>query len=568
MFEKIKKILDIKNSEIKDKLILKFEDLINDTKINFYFILLKYILKESIFIYQINFLLITRKYILELIRANSNIFLSSDVINLNRRNKDRLNYIIERIIDSKYYINEYIKLNNKNQIKEDISKLNVTKNSDQKRLEENQETMNDKSKIKNYTILELIKMLDYQNQFQNKNKSDTIRESVDFITEIESGFMFITNNKLHLYNKFYDKIKIISFKDWIYNAFELKNLTQKTNDKKNFIIISSKEKIFSYSIDLKNKDNINSEGIHYNNSCLKSLFLLNVNNLKFYCCGEDSVYILGNIFQVLIKNMEYKIFDNILMKSAIKINNNLVAFKSNKVSSKGKDNLFFLDINTNKIIYKIIDEYSFNFSVSGLSIMSCIIERKNKDKIFFDNKILLCACKRYIKNQKNGILLVNIEFNNSNNEFNHHFYDTGNFEVYCFCPLLKKPKKRNEKIFINEIILEEDTNYFLVGGFQPDKNEGIIKLYKVIYDIKLKNIKIEFIQDINKKNSYNNFKRIKKPISCIIQLNKDGKILVGSWDGNLYLFEQPNLDYYMKYDEPFIEMKANIIFKDTNNINE
>ena len=31
-----------------------------------------------------------------------------------------------------------------------------------------------------------------------------------------------------------------------------------------------------------------------------------------------------------------------------------------------------------------------------------------KKEIDTDNKILLCACKKYLKNKKNGILLVNI----------------------------------------------------------------------------------------------------------------------------------------------------------------
>ena len=56
---------------------------------------------------------------------------------------------------------------------------------------------------------------------------------------------------------------------------------------------------------------------------------------------------------------------------------------------------------------------------------------------------MLCACKQYLKNQKNGILVVNIEIekNNKDINFNHIFYETGNFEVYCFCPILKIEKE-------------------------------------------------------------------------------------------------------------------------------
>ena len=58
-------------------------------------------------------------------------------------------------------------------------------------------------------------------------------------------------------------------------------------------------------------------------------------------------------------------------------------------------------------------------------------------------KVLLCACQKYIKNQKNGILLVNIndelykiDYSNSL-KINYYFYDTNNFEVHCFCPIFR-----------------------------------------------------------------------------------------------------------------------------------
>ena len=52
-----------------------------------------------------------------------------------------------------------------------------------------------------------------------------------------------------------------------------------------------------------------------------------------------------------------------------------------------------------------------------------------------ENKVLLCACKKYIKDQKNGILLVNPQLG-ENKEIKNPFYDTGDYEVYCICPIL------------------------------------------------------------------------------------------------------------------------------------
>ena len=38
-----------------------------------------------------------------------------------------------------------------------------------------------------------------------------------------------------------------------------------------------------------------------------------------------------------------------------------------------------------------------------------------------NNKILLCACRKYNPQQKNGILLIKLELNN-NNKFEEIFY--------------------------------------------------------------------------------------------------------------------------------------------------
>ena len=45
---------------------------------------------------------------------------------------------------------------------------------------------------------------------------------------------------------------------------------------------------------------------------------------------------------------------------------------------------------------------------------------------------------------------------------------------------------------------------FFVGGFDLDKNKGLIKLYKVIYNDEIEKIEIEYIQDIivGNKNEY------------------------------------------------------------------
>ena len=73
------------------------------------------------------------------------------------------------------------------------------------------------------------------------------------------------------------------------------------------------------------------------------------------------------------------------------------------------------------------------------------------------SRILLCACKRYTKDQSNGILLVNPQLGD-NKEIEEPFYNTGNFEVQCFCPNFNN---NEETIVLNIICFQSIINYFI-----------------------------------------------------------------------------------------------------------
>ena len=238
-------------------------------------------------------------------------------------------------------------------------------------------------------------------------------------------------------------------------------------------------------------------------------------------------YPLNKLIPISIENLfEKSVCGAILIET-----DNLLYITNNITSDENKIYFYNFDNKINKSI-EVSEQYTFNLSQNNLSFMN--IEEK-KEII-----ILLCACKKYIKNQKNGILLVTYNFNKNNkitNEF-YEFYDTDSFEVYCFCPLSIFEEKNIESE--NEI---KKMNYFLVGGFEPDKSEGIIRLYKLINEED--KIKIEFIDDdIIKNYEDNTFIGFKGPISCLIQAKKNGKILATSWDGNIYYFDAPNKKYF------------------------
>lgn len=145
----------------------------------------------------------------------------------------------------------------------------------------------------------------------------------------------------------------------------------------------------------------------------------------------------------------------------------------------------------------------------------------------------------------NGILIVSDQIE-SKLEIKKPFYNTGNFEVYCFCPLLYKERQSYKKLLDDYKFLKSD--YFLVGGYDPMKGKGIIKLFKLNHKENIEDTTIEFIQDIDIEQS-KDFNGFKRPITCIIQSKKNGKILVSCWDGNIHLFSCPNIYQFIKYEE-------------------
>lgn len=78
-----------------------------------------------------------------------------------------------------------------------------------------------------------------------------------------------------------------------------------------------------------------------------------------------------------------------------------------------------------------------------------------------------------------------------------------------------------------------------MGGYDEGKGEGVIKLYEI------KGNKLIFLQDIEFEYD-ENFQGFDNSVSCITQSNITGNILVTCWDGNVYLLNPPNVDFYLK----------------------
>ena len=234
-----------------------------------------------------------------------------------------------------------------------------------------------------------------------------------------------------------------------------------------------------------------------------------------------------------------KVSDEVFIGS-IRITENILALTSNSIIPGGNDKLLFYNIKSKKLS-NIIEGYSFVVSPNGLSLIE---KEKNK------NKILLCACKQYKSEQKNGILIINAELAD-NMAIRDPFFKTENFEVNCFCPIMIVDNKNKN---YNNINIDEEykknieiknTEYFLVGGFDQEKGEGKIKLYKLIFSEKIIDTTIKYIQDIDIEED-DKFEGFNGPINCMIQSKITGNIIVSCYNEKIYMLTPPNLEYYIE----------------------
>ena len=134
IFEELKNILDDERY-INDYKVNEVEDFFVETKINFYYMLIKYIFKNSFFIYNIPLLYNTRNTIIKIIKKKKKEIQSHNIENFDL--VKRISYNIKFILDSNYYYNIFIDIifdnilvetlkNNNENWKEYMKDLNIS----------------------------------------------------------------------------------------------------------------------------------------------------------------------------------------------------------------------------------------------------------------------------------------------------------------------------------------------------------------------------------------------------------------------------------------------------------
>ena len=370
------------------------------------------------------------------------------------------------------------------------------------------------------------------NNSENNNNKKDIYNSSYYIIQLSNGY-FISygkDNKLIAYNQYYNIIgKKEDLGEYIYNISERQSNSENMIE----IIVCCIKNI--YLIKLNKKDLNFSKQFPIQIPNMSCFLCLETQKNQYIASGETSTIYCENIFKdEKVKPSTNKISNNVY-RSGIKISDKLFALTSNSIIKNGKDNLSIFNTETKKI--KKICEYSYVYDINGLSVMN--INGK---------KLLLCACKKYNPEQYNGILIVNLS--NINNEIiSEKFFDTDNFEVTCFRPILNIKNNNMDKNCIEDEEIEE-TEYFFVGGFDAEKGEGIIRLYKAFYDTEENDFSIEYLQDIEFiYNDNEKFRGFEGSITCIEQSKINGNILITCSKPQIYLFSKPNLEYYTNETE-------------------
>jgi hypothetical protein len=294
LFDELRKILD--NDIINDKQFKNKEDFNKKYVINFYYILLKFILKNPVFIYNIRFLCDSRKKIIQIIKSPEKIILHSnkDFIEY----KERLYFIIKALTDSEYYYNIFV-----NKVISNIKKEDNFISKDQKRGPYNDNIKQNKIFNDNCQLTETTTTANTINEIITKNiidyENSSIKNSFDFNYSLIK-FKNEDNNLNKIIEKdnyFERKYMFMNLKKIVKFINNLNNILQRDFGS-NFNSDKDLEINLHFTIEKQNKNNN-----IYNITCIYCLKKL---NSKY---KDENILIngLSDGFQALLCDIQYEL---------------------------------------------------------------------------------------------------------------------------------------------------------------------------------------------------------------------------------------------------------------------
>ena len=481
MFDALSTCLDIKNNDndeyLEQYIIKDINDVYNNNIINFYYFLFKYILKLSIYIYHIPFLLQTKKNITKIIKSHSIDFNKDKTFN------EKFEYILKFI--SLYNLEKNISYSNPSTIIKTIEKEIVNNNinsydNNSKSITNN--NISDNSNSNNKSI-------------SNNNINDNSNKNIININ-ISNNSNSNSNNKSISNNSINDN----SNKNIINN-----NISNNSNNN----ISDNNDKNINYSDNINNNiknnsnSNSNSNNVHANTEELKQLSNLKIENQSD--TKDSSSLIIDNIifdnklfdpnginnsiYKILTKASPYEIiaFINI-------INNEEEKNKNNNSLKKKKKNLdlktveCFINVNNNFYISCGVNNpilyYDIYFKRNPNLKIEVPRNRINKFYEGVNNRQIICI----LKNK-----LYNIKFN--------HLISREKIENY-----FKSEIKINEIVKYNIILkvgrdkyimCEKQNVYFVEDFFNQIISRHVNKLFNFMSK---GGIRLEFDSEKNSNN--------------------------------------------------------------------
>ena len=559
---------------IKDYEINNAEDLNDERKVNFYYLFLKFIFKNSIYIYNVPFLLKTKKLFLELLKQ--------DKIMQLKKNK-KIEFIVLKILDSKYYslkdnennheniygLNEILKYYEEFlfEVKiEDIKKIKdiiKIKKSDNEKYEIYLEDYDKHKKIN-----ERIPIINYNYNLENKGNlgNEEILKKA-----ILDNFEMIKERKIE---KEFDEILIkenfnnnnnINISEFLINENENKNMENSSNKIINEINNIHYNKPFENEVESKNK--LNYKSLESNKSLNTREFTVVKNEKK-----------LKDVEPAINNRKENFIFD-ILKKCSIKFHTNF----------KGKEPYIIND-------EILCGEHNIKIDYTKFLNSKYVCEHYQQRNELEENYLKLFNFLKEIENRINNEFIFNYKLK-IKLEIRKEDYNTNSDSTYnisCFYtfydPIKNSPYKfKDENIFINgtnslnqgfQLMLyqinseyyknlkyqEFDITYKLKSPsissylLEPDLSrtedkDSIFKRIKMIgqnisYSTEALETRNQYIQLINIDIIDNKISEyFDGTIIYIFQSKITGNILVCCDNGNIYLYTRPNIDFYINNDK-------------------
>ena len=145
MFDNISNLLDKNKNYLKEFIIKEYDDLFNSRIINFYYTLLRYIIKNNYYIYTIPFLLETRNKIKKIIK--SNLYKFYNTIKSKKDERLKIEFYLGAFIEYKYYLNKSLKIIKENEINSSMANSSFLRSLNMDRNNNNNYGMNNNISI-------------------------------------------------------------------------------------------------------------------------------------------------------------------------------------------------------------------------------------------------------------------------------------------------------------------------------------------------------------------------------------------------------------------------------------